>query len=180
MATTFYLRGTNIAAGGTQNLASLTKGAASADVTASTNPPNDVLIARYVSRPLVGFTLSGNVAVNVWANEDAATTNSAIRCIVKKMNSSYTISSNIAVLTSTELGTKTAAVSLTNTAPTSTAVANGEFLVFEFYASPSGGSPAASKTVTLSYNGPTAAAQGDSYVTLFENIVLRDRYRAGT
>lgn len=179
MATSFYLRQANTGSG--KRIASLLRGTGSVDLNGVTDPPaGDQLIARFTSRPLVGFTLSGNVAVNVWAYEDLSTTNSAVRCIVKKMNTSLVLSGNIAVVTSTELGTKSAHVSLTNTTPTSTVVANGEYLVFEVYASPTGGSPATGRIVTLSYDSPAAGATGDSYVTLFENITLKDRFRATT
>jgi hypothetical protein len=79
----------------------------------------------------------------------------------------------------TELGTSEAAANFTVT-PTSTTFAKGDRIVCCPHAANATSSMAAGFTFTFWYDGPTAAASGDSYITLTETITFLTTAPAGS
>lgn len=172
MATIFYPINANIGITTYNRFASLGRGTASTTI-AGTTTTGDVAIAYWSTKPLVGFTLAGSISINVWGDEQNATTNYGAKCIVYKWNPSAGLSTAIATITTTEFPITAGAVTGSAT-PTSTAIANNDCLVFYFLFTPVG-SGANNRSVNFYYSGATAAAQGDTYVTLTENVTLSRR-----
>lgn len=192
MATTLYLRTGK--AGVTGNGASVGRGLTLGRGGGSTNYQKDTLTGTvtppttqtqftrettldetviWVSNPLSsGVTISGTVTFNIWALESQTAANATITAELLRLNSSGNVQSVIAdcLLNRTELTISSAAQNWTRT-PTSTALSAGERLGLRVYIDDGNGVTMASgRTVTISINGPTASASGDSYVTVTENL----------
>lgn len=177
MATTFYPLNANIGVATYNRFTDVIRGSGSATIAGTTNA-GDVAIGYWTTMPLVGFTLSGSISINVWGDEQNSTTNYGAKCIVYKWNKTAGLSSAIATITTTEFGTTAGAVTGSAT-PTSTAIANNDQLVFYFLFTPVG-TGANGRSVNFYYNGATAAAQGDTYVTLTENLKYSRRFMGTT
>lgn len=130
----------------------------------------------WVSNPLAAdATIAGTVTFNIWANESATQANACITAELVRLNAAGTVQSIIATgVRRAELTTGSVAQNWTRT-PTSTTVYAGERIGMRIYIDDGTGvTMAATRTVTITINGPTAAANGDSYVTLTENLTFAD------
>ena len=184
MATTFYLRNLDIAVNSYEYM-DFARGASSTTFSistiagsSSTNGTENVTGLFFATRPLKGFTLSGTVTLNVRARESAAQANASVRCWIRKWSPSTGLGSRVLTLTQqAELTTSDATVNLTGT-PTSTTFADGDILILETGITNWGGTmTAVNRFVEYSINGATAAAAGDSYVTITEDVIFRDKIR---
>lgn len=181
MATTFYLRSANIGISG-YRLNALGRGAGSVQIdtataTSGTTTSGTANIAGpfFATPPLVGFTFAGSVTVSCRGSESNGQANAALRYRLYKWSPVSGLSAAILTLTQTaELTTTDAAVSLTGT-PTSTTFANGDCLVLEVALTNAGGAMGSGRTVGLTVNGATANAAGDSFFTITENVLLKQR-----
>lgn len=153
--------------------AELLRGTASQNLTPATTAGGTSISAGFFHTPaLEAFTLAVTITVRVRARESATSVNAGIRVRVYKYSKTGGLSGVLATLTAaTELGTSAAAVNLTGT-PTSTAFAAGDQLVFEIVVTNVGGTMAAG-TVTISYDGPTNNAAGDTYFQITETVSAR-------
>lgn len=158
--------------------ADVIRGTGSVTIGGTTNT-GDVAIGYWTTMPLVGFTLSGSISINVWGDEQNATTNYGAKCIVYKWNLASGLSTALATITTGEFATTPAARTGSAT-PTSTVFSNNDMLVFYFLFTPAGGAGANNRSVNFYYNGATAAAQGDTYVTINENVTYSKRIMGTT
>lgn len=177
MPTTFYPLNRNIGIATYNRFADSLRGTGSATI-GGTTTTGDVAIAYFTTHPLVGFTLSGSISINVWGDEQNATTNYGAKCIVYKWNLASGLSAALATITTGEFATTPGVVTGSAT-PTSTVFANNDHLVFYFLFTPVGAG-ANNRTVNFYYNGATAAAQGDTYVTINENVTYSRRVMGTT
>jgi hypothetical protein len=187
MATTFYLRNLDIAVDSYKYM-DFARGESSTTFrintiagSSSTNGTENITGLFFVTRPLKGFTLSGTVTLNVRARESVNVANASVRCWIRKWSPSTGLGSRILTLTQTqELTTSDITVNVTGT-PTSTAFADGDILVIETGITNWGGTMTANnRFVDYSYNGGTAGDTGDSYVTITEDVIFRDKIRITT
>lgn len=172
MATTFYLRLGNSWFQNSgliqQSTTDIYRGSASTSTTANTVSSGTwVSLGYWIVRALEPFTLSGTITMNLWGEESNNTANASLGLRVHKLTSgNYT--QLLQINSTTELATSPAVRTATGT-PTSTAFGAGDFLVFEVALVPVG-TMGGGRTGTVHFNGPTAAANGDSYVTITENV----------
>ena len=174
MATTFYPRDLNIGID-SYKLADLSRG--SSPVTVTTNTQSGatwILIDTWSTNVLEPFTLSGSVSSRIRAFESNVAANVGVEWRIYKWSKATGLSSLVLALSSAELTTTEASINLSGT-PTSTTFASGDSLVFEIGLINAGGTMAASRTATISYNGGTLNATGDAFITITENIQLRNR-----
>jgi hypothetical protein len=130
----------------------------------------------WMSNPLTsGATISGTVTFNIWANESATQANACITAELVRLNAAGVVQSIIATgVRQAELTTSSAAKNWTRT-PTSTTVNAGERIGLRVYIDDGTGvTMATARTVTITVNGASAAANGDSYVTVTENLTFND------
>ena len=131
---------------------------------------NASIADRWISDPLsADVTISGTITVNLWAAENNMSANVAINLAVYRVRPDGTRTQIGISARVTEVAVTTPAVNNFTITPTSTAFLKGD----RIEVAPFGddvGTMASGFTFTLSYNGPTAAADGDSYVTFTENF----------
>jgi hypothetical protein len=133
----------------------------------------------WMSEPFAGsVTLSGTETCNIWAKEASSSNNASFKCELFKYSGGSLGSAFCTATYTTELTTTAAAHAPTCTA-TSTTFAIGDRLVMEAFVincatsgCPTGTMGAGSPGVTAEYDGPTAAAAGDSYVALAETVTF--------
>jgi len=168
---------------------SLSRGAAATSVAtatvAGTTPGVEVSTGgsvpdSWLSPPVdAGFTLSGTITFNLRALESAAAANVAINCKIERIGpDGAVISTIVTTARTTELGTSQAAANFTAT-PTSTTMAKGDRLRMTVFGDDAG-TMGSGRTFTFFWNGPTAAASGDSYVTFTENFGFQTTAPAGS
>jgi hypothetical protein len=205
MATTVFFRSANgplhrgdlsinLAGGGVgavvQSLAT-TRGAGLVTHTANTvaGPTNGVEIddgssndIEWISEPLdADVTISGTITVNLWASENNMSANVAINCIIERLDSQGAIISTIAQTTrTTELAVTTNAVNNFTVTPTSTNMLKGDRLRIRVYGDDSTANMASGFTFSFGYNGNTASANGDSFVTFNETFGFLTTAASGT
>lgn len=125
----------------------------------------------FVSPPLDrNVTIASTVTFNLWGLESSMNANCQIGCYVARLKADGTVDAT-AVATATEgaeLGTS-AAVNNFTASPTSTAFLKGDRLLIVPYWT-NIGTQASGFTITFGYDGATAGADGDSYVTFTENF----------
>lgn len=153
-----------------------------AQVTTTAGPTSGIpLTDEWYTKPLQAFTLSGPILVNQRARESASTVNAAMRCEIAVVDGD---GSNAVVYGTGGWGgasgnggelstTETAAIYYVTGADI--AVADGQRIRIRFYAddayvSTAGGVLVAGGTVTLVYNGPTAGAVGDTFLTFGQTL----------
>jgi len=125
--------------------------------------------------PVGGWTLSGLVEMNVWASENSMSANCGARVRLYKR----TAAGSETELTGSpwddgvEFGTSRAAMNWTFT-PTSMSFAEDDRLIVRMFTTAAGGTMASGFTCSASFDGPTAAADGDSYITLNETVTFKD------
>lgn len=129
----------------------------------------------WISLPLAaGVTISGTITFNIWGSESANSENATWRVIVEKYSSTMALGSTVIDSTrtsATELTTTNAAINWTGT-PTSTVFAKGDRIRVRVVADDATGVNIGTGSVTLSYDGPTTAAAGDSYVSFNEALTF--------
>jgi hypothetical protein len=174
MATTFYLRNNDIGIN-SYRLNTLERGASVTTLTINTTSGGtDISGGFWATKPLIGFTLSGSVTISTRASESNGQANAGMRYRLYKWSPSGGLSAALLTLTQgAELTTTNATVSLTGT-PTSTVFANGDVLVVEV-AITNVGTMGSGRTVNVTYNGATANASGDSFFTITENVLQKQR-----
>lgn len=180
MATTFYLRSANIGRATYNRFASLMRGGGVTSLAGTTTSGGTwISLAYFCTKPLVGFTFSGSASVNLRGDESNGLANATLGCRFYKLSQAGSLSASLGQANgSAELQTTETAVTGSVT-PTSTAFANGDMMVMEIGIT-NFGTMGNGRTVNFYFNGTTAAASGDSYITLTENVVLRDRALIGT
>lgn len=158
---------------GTPTVAGPTAGV---EVTPGGSPP-----AEFISAPLdADITISGTVTLNLRCSESNMNANAAINCYCDRLDSTGAVISRVfttARVTEMAVTTETA-VNFTVT-PTSTNFLKGDRIRIVVFADDAG-TMGTGFTFTLWYNGPTAAASGDTYVTFTENFGFLATAPAGT
>ena len=183
MSTQLFLRlaASDLGGAGQQAL-SVTRGAAShTAVTNTTASGTNIQVTAtaagqaltWFSAPLAGITISGSVTVNIRGLESSTSANSKAGITIEHTDSLgnvlSTIVANTAVpTTSSEYTTSDTAKNASFT-PTSTALNYGDRIKVTLFVK-NQGTMGGGFTVTNSYDGPTAAAAGDTYVTFTETL----------
>jgi hypothetical protein len=131
------------------------------------------LALEWITEPLsADFTITGTITGNLWGFESTMNDNTAINFVVDKIDGASGAVTQIAKSARvTELAISTAAVNNFTVTPTSTACKRGDRLRIRPFIDDAGASMIVG-TTTFSYNGPTAAAAGDSYVQFTENLTF--------
>lgn len=124
--------------------------------------------------PAGGWTLSGTVTFNLWAFESSTPANAGMRVRLFKRTAAGSVTEigGGPFDKGTELPTAVAVQNWTGT-PTSTAFAEDDRLIVRAYVT-NIGTMGGSRNVTLDYNGGTAAADGDTWVQLTENVTFKN------
>jgi Concanavalin A-like lectin/glucanases superfamily len=124
--------------------------------------------------PVGGWTLSGVVTANLRALCSSMNANigGRVRLYKRTAAGSETELTGSPWDDGVEFGTADAAMNWTFT-PTSMAFAEDDRLIVRFFITAAGGTMASGFTGTMSYDGPTAAAAGDTYVTLNETVAFK-------
>lgn len=177
MPTTFYLRSSNIAINVYNDLAALERGPSTTTLSANTVSGGTwQSIAFWATKPLQAFTLSGTITMNFWGQESANQANCSLGLRVYRwIQSSQTLSASLGQATNTtELSAAQIQVRTATVTPTSTAFQDGDVLVLEA-GLVNVGTMGAGQSGTLYFDGPTASASGDSFVTINENVLFHRR-----
>ena len=184
MSTQLFLRDLASDLGGSgQKALSASRGAASTTaVTNTTASGTNIQVTQtgggqaltWFSVPLAPVTISGSVTVNIWGFESANAANAKAGVTIEHTdvagNVLSTIVANTAVpTTSSEYGLSPGGAKNASFTPTSTLVANGDRIKVTLFVK-NQGTMGGSQTVTNSYDGPSAAAAGDTYVTFTETL----------
>lgn len=177
MATTFFLRNLGVsgarAAGkgrGTASTTKVTNTAAGPTAGVQLTESAGGAVTSWMTNCLQAVTISGTITFNIRGLESNALANAGFQVKVERCNAAGVVQSTIVNSErGTEMGTSDAANNWT-ASPTSTALSDGDRLKITVYANDAGGNMTSGRTVTISLDGPTAAAAGDSYVTFTENF----------
>lgn len=134
----------------------------------------------WITLPLAAdVTISGTVTANIWASESSMSANVAINVLIERLDPTGAIVSTILKTTrTTELATTNAANNFTGT-PTSTNMTKGDRIRIRVFGDDAG-TMASGHTFTIGYNGATAAANGDTYVTFAEDFSFIGTNPTGT
>jgi hypothetical protein len=121
-------------------------------------------------------TISGTITLNLWSSESNMNANVAINAVIDVIRANTTTTRNSNTLVEiartarvTEVAITTPAVNNFTVTPTSTVVNRGDRIRVRVFADDAG-TMGAGFPWTFGYNGPTAAANGDSYVTFTETF----------
>lgn len=115
-------------------------------------------------------TISGAITKNLWGFESAMNANAGLQVIIDRCDGSGAFISTVQNSEhGTELATSSAVRNWATGTVTSTTFADGDYIRLRVYANDVG-TMASGYTVTISMNGSTAGASGDSYVTFTETI----------
>lgn len=130
---------------------------------------------RWFTNPLSAVTISSTVTINVRGLESNAMANASLTMRIDRMNNAGTsVLSTIVAFAGggdgAEFGTTESARNYT-VSPTSATLSDGDRLRFQvFLDDASGVTMGSGFTVSFFYDGPTAGASGDSFVTFTETI----------
>ncbi len=178
MATQLFLRDAASDLGGAgQKALSLSRGASSTTaITTTTVSGTNIQVTQtaggqaltWFSDKLPAQTLSGTVTVNIRGRESATTVNAGAGILIEKTNSTGTVQSTILAdatipTTITEYTTTDAAKTQASLAITTTTINQDDRIKITLKVRNVG--TMAAGTVTKTYDGPTASAAGDTYVT---------------
>ena len=185
MSTQLFLTSTPAAVGGSGGLKLSTgRGAASATaITTTTASGTNIPVTASAGGTALSWwfqvgagTISGNVSANIRARESSTAVNAGLGILIERYASDGTtllgtiLSDRTVPASITELTTSDSAKALAAVAPTSTTMSDGDWIKVTIKIRNVG--TMAAGTATLSYNGPTAGAAGDSYVTFTDNLNL--------
>lgn len=133
----------------------------------------------FISDPLdTSVTISSSITFNIWASESSMSANAGLHVKLDVITETGDVGSTIIESSrGTELTTSVAANNWSAT-PTSTTVYRGQRLRLRIYVTDTGGTMASGYTITLASNSSVADTQGDSYITLTENLTF-DEFLAG-
>jgi hypothetical protein len=176
MATTFFLRDQRIGIQGASLLRD-ERGGATQNLSVDTVAGGTwIVIQSWSTRPLTPFTLSGPINIRIRAAESNNVANTSIECRIYKWSRVTGLSAALLTLKqSVELTTTDSSVNLSGT-PATTVFNSGEALIVDVgITNAPGTTMGGNRSVTISYNGPTDGASGDSYIQIDENVVQRDR-----
>lgn len=188
MATQLFLRSTASDLGGAgQKALSLARGAASTTaVTSATAGGTNIIVTQtgggqqltWYSSKLNAQSISGTVDVNIRGFESVATVNAGAGILIERVNSAGVVQSTIlsdrtvpAAITEYTISPDAAKNSVA-LAITATTFAAGDRIKVTLKVRNVG--TMAAGTVTNSYDGPTAAAAGDTYTTFSANLVFQN------
>ena len=135
----------------------------------------------WVSDPVsADVTISGAITFNLWSLESSMNANVAINAIVEKIDGT-TLARTTIVQTArtTELGTTIAAANFTATPGSSVVVHKGDRIRVRIYGDDAG-TMGSGFTFTVDTNGPTAAADGDTYIEFTETFSVTTADPTGT
>jgi len=181
MATTLFLRDLASTLGGAGQKAMLARRGRTA-VTTTTNTvasgTNITITATaggqvlsWFSEPVTNaVTISGTITLNIRCRESANTVNAGVALLIERANNAGTVQSTILAdstvpATIAEYTTTDAANGAATYTATSTAMAVGERIKITLKVRNVGTMAANATGVTNTYDGPAAAAAGDTYVT---------------
>lgn len=122
------------------------------------------------------FTISGGIEYNIWGLESSMNANCAPAVIVERVGSDGVVVSVIhdsrGVWAPAEWGTSAAVRQASGFTPTSTDMKKGDRIRVRVLADDNSGTGnmGSGFTASLRYNGPTAGADGDSFVRFTENF----------
>lgn len=153
----------------------------------SVNGPTDLQVAvstfqaEWFTDPFgVSATIAGTITFNLWGLEAAMTANATFRVIIDTITPLGVVGTTVINSSFvTELGTAAAVCNWTGT-PTSTVVDRGSRLRIRVFFTDGGGTMVSGSTLTFGYNGGTAAANGDSYVSFTETVTFATFVAGGT
>lgn len=162
----------------------LTAGSAKVDVVTATvagptpgievGTPASSLGYVWYSPPLgAAATISGVITCNIWANESSNSANTAINAVIEKVDGTTGAITAIAqTARTTELGTSKAVQNFTVTPGAGVAMKKGDRLRVRIFGDDSSQNMGTGFTFTVGFDGPTNAADGDTYITFTENLTL--------
>lgn len=135
-------------------------------------------VLAWISKPVASTQsiTASTVTFNIWARESDRSANAGGRARLFRWSANTGTELLIAgpADDGTEFGAfSIAAVNWTTTA-TATTLLKGDRIVARFYIT-GVGTMASGYTCTMGYNGPTAGANGDSYITLTDNLTFQRR-----
>lgn len=134
-----------------------------------------VSLGYYATQPLEAFTLAGSISCNLRGAEDNNQANASLGVRFYKWTRAGGLGAQIAQASATvELSVNTETAVTATVTPTSTAFVAGDILVMEVGII-NIGTMGANRGVTFYYDGPTAGASGDSYITINETVKLSRR-----
>lgn len=135
----------------------------------------------WLSDPLsADFTISGTVTLNIWSSESSMNANVAINVQIDRINGNDgVVTSVLTTARVTEVAITTRAANNFTATPTSTNFLRGDRIRIRVFGDDAG-TMGSGFTFDMSYNGTTAAADGDSYVTFTENLTFESTEPAGT
>ncbi len=140
----------------------------------------------HITVPLAAVTISGTITLNLWMAESNMSANAGAEVGIMLLSNSGAFVSNIlgcsgascstaAAGTTYEFGTElpvtTRAAQNWTATPASTAVSAGQRLGLFVKLNDGGGTMASGFNCTFGFAGPTAAADGDSWIQFTETIV---------
>ncbi len=135
----------------------------------------------WISPPLAAdVTIAGTITANIWASESSMSANVAINVVVDVIRANATGTRNSNTVVEIARSTNTVELALTTrtannftVTPTSTAANRGDRLRVRVFGDDSAAATMASGfSFDGSYNGTTAAADGDSYVSFTETFAF--------
>lgn len=146
-------------------------------------PPTTYSGLAFITNPLNAVTIAaaGSISANLRALENNAMANYAVGCQLYRLSGGTLATIADRILNGTELGTTEAARTCTQAAAiTNNALAAGDQLVVvPGYMSATATASASTFTASGFYNGPTAAASGDSSITFTETMTEQIRRNTG-
>ena len=171
------------ASGWNGNTLSLTRGTSAGSFTVTTvaGPTNGIEVTPggasvcvWYSPPLnAAVTISGSITWNLRASESSNSANSSINARIEKIDGATGAITLIdQTARTTELGTSEAAAAFSETPAAGVACKRGDRLRVRVFADDAATNMGAGFTVSFFLDGPTAAASGDSYLTLTENLTF--------
>lgn len=158
--------------------AGTTRGGGSVSVSVSTEAgpsaglefPAGTVPRLFVTPPIdQDVAVSGNVTFNGWANESAMNANAALNCRLVRIAPDGSFTEILKTTRTTELGTSAAAQNWSEAMGATFNLAKGDRIAIVWFIDDAG-TMGAGFNCTLYWSGPTAGAQGDTYVTFTETF----------
>lgn len=134
----------------------------------------------YISPPVAAnVTIAGTITFNIWASEVTMNDNVAINCILERLSSTGEVLSTIVKTARVTELALSAAVNNFTAVPTSTTLLKGERIRCRVFGDDVGTMGAAG-AFWVYIGGPTAAAQGDTWISFTENFSFQSTDPTGT